>query len=324
MAYSREIYLKAREELQRRRSTAESERNRRHDEICLQFPEILEIEREMARTGAEAVRAIGMGQDATKYIEKISKANLGAQKMRESILLENGYPKDYLEIHYTCPDCQDTGYNGQNACSCYFELVKKYAFDEVSKGTPLSLMSFDSFKLDYYPLTKDPDSGLVPREHMSNIFSFCQMYANDFSLKSKSLLLLGRTGLGKTHLSLAIAGEVSKKGYSVVYDSAQNILNKIEKEHFRRSESSSDTLSAVCDCDLLIIDDLGTEFQTNFTLSAIYNIINNRSLTSLPTIISTNLGHKGLTEKYGERIASRIVGEYFTLGFCGNDIRQLK
>lgn len=324
MAYSREAYSKARTELQRRRTEAENDRKKRHDEVCLRFPEILDIEREMARTGAEAIRAVGLGKDAEEYIDKIAKANLCAQEMRKTILTSNGYPEDYLDIHYTCPVCEDTGYDGQNACRCYFELVKKYAFESVTKGSLMSEMTFDSFSLGFYPDTRDAESGVIPREHMSHILDFCKMYADGFSLKSESLLLLGRTGLGKTHLSLAIAGKVTDKGYSVIYDSAQNIINRIEKEHFGRGDSGSDTLSDVCGCDLLILDDLGTEFQTNFTVSTIYNIVNNRTLSSLPTIISTNLDHSGLTEKYGERVASRIVGGFFTLGFCGNDIRQLK
>lgn len=324
MAYSREIYAKAKREIQRRRSEAEEQRKKRHDEICCRFPEILEYEKEMARTGAEAVRAIGMGEDAAAFIEKIANANLRAQKMREKILHDNGYESDYLETKYTCKKCDDTGYYGQNLCECYHELVRKFAVEEMNRTSPMSLSSFDDFRLDYYPDKTDIESGVVPREHMENIFNFCKIYAQTFSKKSRNLLLYGRTGLGKTHLSLAIAAEVTEKGYSVIYDSVQNILNKIEKEHFKYSSANEDTLSAVCECDLLILDDLGSEFQTNFTSSAIYTIINNRILLSLPTIISTNADSKKLEEKYGERIASRIAGEYINLGFCGNDIRQLK
>lgn len=324
LAYSREIFAKAEEELRRRRAAAENERKARHDEVCLKFPEILEYEREMARTGAEAVKAIGMGKNAAEFIDRISKANLRSQELRKKILTDNGYAPDYLDINYTCKKCEDTGYNGQLRCECYHELVKKYAFDELNLSSPMKLSSFESFRLDYYPERIDPNTGVVPREHMSHIFDFCRSYANGFSASSRSLLLTGRTGLGKTHLSLAIAGEVTQKGYSVIYDSTQNILNKIEREHFNRAASSEDTLSAVCNCDLLILDDLGSEFQTSFTLSSIYTIINNRMLLTLPTIISTNLSSQALEEKYGERVASRIAGNYICLGFCGNDIRQLK
>lgn len=324
MAFSRDVYAKARAELQRRRSQAETERKIKHDELCLKLPEILEVEREMARTGANAFKAIGMGAQAKEFIEKISQANLDARKLREQILVDNGYPKDYLDVKYVCPDCEDTGYAEKGTCKCFQELVRKYAFEETGKGSQMTLTSFDNFRLDYYPTRVDPKTGVVPRDHMKNLLEFCVRYADEFSLKSGNLLMFGRTGLGKTHLSLAIAAKVTEKGFSVIYDSTQNILNKIEREHFSKNSFSDDTLSAVCTCDLLILDDLGSEFQTNFTQSAIYTILNNRGLASLPTIISTNLENTLIEQKYGERIASRIAGGFFNLGFCGNDIRQLK
>lgn len=323
MAYNREIYARARAEIEKRRRKAEDDRRKRHDEICLKFPEVLDCEKEMARTGAEAVKAIGLGEEADAFIEKISRLNLAAQKVRERVLTENGYPGDYLDTKYYCKKCNDTGYCGQRLCSCYHELVKKFAFEELEKASPMTVSSFDTFKLDYYPDKFDINCGVIPREHMKFTRDFCIKYAEEFTTKSRSLLMYGRTGLGKTHLSLAIAREVTKKGYSVIYDSVQNILSKIEKEHFNRASSAQDTLSAVCECDLLILDDLGAEFQTSFTTSMIYNIINNRILLTLPTIISTNLDNSSIEERYSERIASRIAGNYINLGFCGNDIRQL-
>lgn len=324
MAYSSEIYIKATEELRRRRADAENARKIKHDAVCLKFPEILDLEREMAVTGADAIKAIGMGEDAEKYIDTISRTNLRAQEKRKKILTDNGYPADYLDVKYTCRKCEDTGFCGQNYCTCYLELVRQIALDRLNKASPMKVSSFEDFKLDYYPDKLDPKSGVVPREHMKNIRDFCQKYALEFSLNSRNLLMFGRTGLGKTHLSLAIAGEVIKKGYSVIYDSTQNILNKIENEHFGRSEGVDDTLTSVCECDLLILDDLGSEFPTSFTAATVYSIINNRLLTSRPTIISTNLDNKRIEEKYSERIASRIAGDYFNLGFCGNDIRQMQ
>lgn len=324
MAYSKNIHLKARQTLAERKEKAERERKMRHDEICLKFPEILTAEREMARTGAEAVKAIGMGADAAAYIEKISKVNLQAQAMREKILTENGYDKDYLKTKYTCEKCRDTGSDGEYICECYRRLTKSLAFEELCRSSPMQLCSFDDFKLNYYPERLDPETGVVPREHMTNILRFCRVYAKDFTTDSQSLLLYGKTGLGKTHLSLAIAGAVIDKGYAVVYDSTPNIMNKLEKEHFGKAQTNDDTMEMLSSCDLLILDDLGAEFQTSFTVSALYNIINNRLLSSLPTIISTNLDPKALEEKYTERIASRFIGTYINLGFCGNDVRQIK
>ena len=159
---------------------------------------------------------------------------------------------------------------------------------------------------------------------MAGNYRYCKNYADNFSLKSPSLILYGATGLGKTHLSLAIAGEVIGKGFGVIYGSAQNLLNRLENEKFGRSGQDGDTLSLLLECDLLILDDLGAEFSTAFTLSAIYNIINSRMLASLPTIISTNLEPGELDKKYDQRIASRILGSFTPVYFCGRDIRQLK
>ncbi len=324
MAYSKNIHLKAKQVLAERKENAEREQKMRHDEICLKFPEILALEREMARTGAEAVKAIGMGADAQAYIEKISKTNLEAQAVREKILTENGFDKDYLKTKYSCEKCRDTGSHDGYICECYRNLTKSLAFEELSRSSPMQLCSFDDFRLNYYPERLDPETGVVPREHMGNILRFCQLYAKDFTTKSQSLLMYGKTGLGKTHLSLAIAGAVIDKGYAVVYNSTPNIMNKLEKEHFGKVQTNEDTMEMLSTCDLLILDDLGAEFQTSFTVSALYNIINNRLLSSLPTIISTNLDPKALEEKYTERIASRFIGTYINLGFCGNDIRQVK
>lgn len=324
MGYDKRIYAKAKRELANRKNKAESEQKARRDEVYLKIPEIAELEREIARTGAEAVKAIGMGAEAEKYIEKISAVNLKAQAKREQLLRENGYDTDYLQIKYSCDKCRDTGLRGAYVCDCFDKLVKKIAFDELSRSSPMKLSSFSSFQTKYYPDTLDPTTGVIPKEHMTNILRFCKLYAEKFTTDSQSLLMYGKTGLGKTHLSLAIAGEAVNKGYAVVYDSTPNIMNRLEKEHFGKNQSGDDTLEMLSSCDLLILDDLGAEFQTSFTVSCLYNIINNRLLSSLPTIISTNLDPKELEEKYTQRIASRFVGTYINLGFCGNDVRQIK
>lgn len=324
MGYNKNIYIKAKQEMAKRKANAENDQKMRHDEACLKLPELLEIEREMSKTGAEAVKAIGMGANAEKYIQMLSQQNLKAQERRERLLTENGYPADYLETKYTCEKCHDTGLCGEYICECYNKLVKSLAFEELSRSSPMKLSTFESFRTDYYPEKLDPSTGVVPKEHMTNIYEFCRLYAKKFTTQSRSLLMYGKTGLGKTHLSLAIAGEAVKKGYAVVYDSTPNIMNRLEREHFGRNTSDEDTLEMLSTCDLLILDDLGAEFQTSFTVSCLYNIVNNRLLSGLPTIISTNLSPKELEEKYTQRIASRFVGTYVSLGFCGSDIRQLK
>ena len=159
---------------------------------------------------------------------------------------------------------------------------------------------------------------------MENVLEYCQDWARYFTRKSQGLIMLGKTGLGKTHLSLAIAGTVIDRGYNVYYGSVPNIMNKLEKEHFGRNPSDENLLDELCECDLLILDDLGAEFSTQFTVSCIYNIINSRILSGKPTIISTNLTPNELEDKYTQRITSRIIGSYVSLKFMGRDIRQIR
>lgn len=324
MKYDGSVYERAEKELASRRSKAEKERELHHSEVVEKYPEIAELERQMAVCGLEAAKAIGMNKDkSAKFIEELKNHNLAAQKRRAQILKEAGYPDDYLEVKYSCPVCDDKGYINGRMCPCHKNLIRTIAYDKLSRISPLTVSTFEDFSLDYYP--EIPlENGVVPRRLMAGNYRYCKNYADNFSLKSPSLILYGATGLGKTHLSLAIAGEVIGKGFGVIYGSAQNLLNRLENEKFGRSGQDGDTLSLLLECDLLILDDLGAEFSTAFTLSAIYNIINSRMLASLPTIISTNLEPGELDKKYDQRIASRILGSFTPVYFCGRDIRQLK
>lgn len=324
MRYDSSVYEKAEKELAARRSKAEKERELHHSEVIEKFPEIAELERQMAVCGLEAAKAIGMKKGRSEeFIEHLKNHNLSAQRRRAEILKQAGYPDDYLETKYSCPVCRDTGVIEGRMCPCYKNLVRTIAYDRLSRISPITVSTFEDFSLDYYP-EAPLESGVVPRRLMAGNYRYCKNYADDFSLRSPSLILYGATGLGKTHLSLAIAGEVINKGFGVIYGSAQNLLNRLENEKFGRSGQDGDTMSLLLECDLLILDDLGAEFSTAFTLSAIYNIINSRMLSSLPTIISTNLEPGELDKKYDQRIASRILGSFTPVYFCGRDIRQLK
>ena len=203
------------------------------------------------------------------------------------------------------------------------KMMKKEVYNELNKMSPLELSSFENFSLDFYSDTPQPKSELTPKKRMAKILEFCKKYASQFKKNSPSLLMTGSTGLGKTHLSLAIAKEVIEKGFGVIYGSAQNIISKMEKEKFRGYQNSSDeTERHYIDCDLLIIDDLGTEYLTSFSSAAIYNIVNSRIMMNKPTIISTNLSMKELEKNYSQRMVSRIIGNNIRLEFLGSDIRQ--
>ena len=319
MAYSKETYKKAEQELAQRRSRALAERENHHRIAVETVPEILEAEEKMSRAGLATIKAVGMGAaDAKEYIQKLSEINLEAQAQRRLLLKSNGFPEDWLDVHYTCKKCEDKGFVGGIMCGCFKELLKSIEYEKLCSKLPVGNCRFDNFKLDYYP----DGAGTSPKKRMESVLNYCKAYAADFSHRSPSLLLYGKTGLGKTHLSLAIAGNAVEEGYGVIYSSAQNLFNKLEKDKFGKADTNTE--ETILDCDLLIIDDLGAEFTTQFTVSALYNIVNSRELEGKPTIISTNLMPEQLTKAYGERIASRILSDYVMLYFDGSDIRQIK
>lgn len=323
MSYGKETLLKATQILEARRSKAQRIQLARHMEVTEKIPEITKYESQLSASGLAVVKALGMGKDAKEYIDELSRINISIQDFIKTALKENGYPEDYLEVPYTCKKCSDTGFVGGYVCDCRTELLKSIAKDSLSKVSPCKECSFDNFDIKYYPNESYGDTGIIPKNRMSEILEYCKCYAEDFDTDSESLYLHGATGLGKTHLSLAIANTVAEKGYKVIYDSAQNILSSLEREKFG-SNNTGEREKEILDCDLLIIDDLGSEFSTQFTVAAVYNIINTRLNRSKPVIISTNLTGAELEAKYTQRITSRIIGGYVSLLFLGKDIRQIK
>ncbi len=324
MPYKREIFEKAQEILDKRRNQAEA----KNTAVTMMFentePLYREYKNEMIASVKEAIKAIDMSPDkAAKFIEEQKIRNLTAQQNVKKLLEKHGLPDDYLEVKYSCPECNDTGVCGTKLCSCHIELLKELAYEEAGKKSPLKICTFDDFKLSYYSDKAASAYEPSPRERMTDVLDFCRSYAAYFDIKSPSLLMMGQTGLGKTHLSLAIVGTVIGLGYSVLYNSAQNFFRELQNERFGKSGTSAFE-NMMLECDLLVIDDLGAEFSTSFTVSALYNIINTRINTGLPTIISTNLSLTEIEKQYTSRISSRFIGEYSLLYFEGKDIRQIK
>lgn len=320
MSCPKQILDRAIRELENRRFSAKSLWEQRNTEVERKIPEIREINAELAETCAKLARLIlTRSGNFDESLEKIKNLNLQGQERIIYLLTENGYNEDYLTLSYTCPKCEDTGFVGGKRCSCLEELIRKYSVEDLNNRSRMKLSGFDTFSLDYYP---EDLNGVPCRSIMANSLRYCINYAADFSQFSPSVFMLGKTGLGKTHLSLAIAEEVLSKGYSVAYGSIIDYLRKIEQEHFGRSDG--DTLKTLFDADLLILDDLGAEFESSFYHSVIYNIVNTRLNQGSPTIISSNLTSQELQSRYPERIVSRLVATYDHLKFVGNDVRQLK
>ena len=316
MIYRSEIYNKAINEINSRKDKAERDAENTKMKFLAQCPKAMDLERNLKSTSVKIAKAVLSGGNVKKALEELKEINLATQNEFMQLLNEYGYKNSDIEPCYGCEACKDTGYVDGNMCDCLKECLKKISFDELNKSTPLEISGFDNYSLSFFDSFSDEN-----KAEMEKNYSFCRNYADAFSLDSQSLLLYGATGLGKTHLSLAIAKVALEKAYGVVYGSAQSFVTKIEKERF---SDEAQTNSLLLDCDLLIIDDLGVEFSSNYTQSVLYDIINTRILKEKPTIINTNLDGAELEKRYGERVISRFFGSYKRLRFIGKDIRKMK
>ena len=311
--------------LERRRTAAERELAQRREIAYRKIPALEQLEQQIAQSGSAVVGAIGTGQNASEYLELLARQNTAAQAEKARLLLEGGFPPDYLKEKHSCGMCKDSGYAGGLRCECFTRLLEGLAYDELNMDTPLEQSGFEAFTLDYYSAAPEPGTGVIPRKIMEDNLTYCKKYAAHFHPGAKSLVFMGPTGLGKTHLSLAIAREAIEKGFTVIYGSAQNLLGRLERERFARfGEQTDETERALLSCDLLILDDLGAEHATAFSQACIYNIVNTRLMAKRPVVINTNLNSAQLNEAYGERVTSRIIGNYTVLRFFGNDVRQIK
>ena len=322
MAYSASIYRKAERILEKRRDSAVNEAQIRSEEIKGEIPEIEEIQKQLSRVGLEISQLFFYKGNTEEKVALLRDKSKCLIEQRGEILKRNGYSEDAMQPQYVCPVCEDRGFIGGRMCNCHRQLLKDLMKEEIRKLAPIDECTFDSFNLEYY--SAEPlENSIVPRERASRILETSRRYAQNFSLGSKNLLFLGATGLGKTHLSLAIANVVINKGFYVCYGTSQNICDDLQAEQFGRSEGIYYTKQQVLGCDLLILDDLGTEIDSQYSVATLYNIINSRILSKKPTIISTNCELSELLRKYDQRITSRITGEYTAMTILGRDIRNI-
>ena len=309
--YGYENYQKVKAEIEKRRLGAIAEADRRNFELRAISEGIRIIDAELVKTGLLLFKTACDGADITPIRER----NLELNAKRRSVLKALGYPEDYTEPQYTCKECSDSGFVGTAMCSCFREMVIKENIKSSGIGRLIERQSFENFSLAGYENEA--------RALMEKNLEAAKSFAENFGGAEKNLLLIGPTGTGKTHISTSIAKVLIEKGVEVLYDSAQNIVSAFEKDKFRSGYGAYEPEgNKYLECELLILDDLGTEFITQFTVSCLYNLLNTRMNKGLSTVISTNLSPAELSEKYEDRIYSRIVGqESRILLFKGKDKR---
>ena len=330
MAYEAAVLRRATQRLEEGRKRREEDLDRRRREIYAQLPRVAEIDRELRGTILEIISAsLRQGSDPVPAIGVIRDKNLDLQAERVRLLEENGYPADALDGRPACPKCGDTGWVGARMCDCLKQLCAQEQIAQLSRLLPLGEQSFDAFSLDYYSPLPWPGEALSPRENMEFIYEVCLNYAQKFGkFYFRNLFLTGAPGLGKTFLSACIARSVSENGFSVVYDTAVSIFTRFEEQKFSRdrldAEEARDETRRYLNCDLLILDDLGSELTTPFVQSALYTLVNDRLMSERRTVISSNLSMDEVRRRYSGQTASRLEGEYRVLPFYGEDIRLLR
>ena len=330
MGYEAAVLRRAAKRLEERRRQRQERQERRQREIYAQLPRVAEIDRELKGTIYQIIAAsLREGRDPAPSIKVIRDRNLDLQAEKARLLTEHGFPPDALDDRPDCPRCGDTGWVGAAMCSCLKELCAQEQIRELSKLLDLGEQSFDTFSLDLYSPLPWPGEELSPRENMEFILEVCSNYARKFGkFYFRNLFLTGAPGLGKTFLSACIARTVSENGFSVVYDTAVNVFARFEEQKFARDREEAgearDDTRRYLGCDLLILDDLGSEMTTPFVQSALYTLINSRLAADRRTVISSNLSMDQVRQRYTPQIASRLEGEYRVLPFYGEDIRLLR
>lgn len=318
MAGYKRFIPEALKRIEEKRAEAERMAEVKREAVYEKAPRLWEIDEELAETMVSLSRAVLKGANIAEELEKIKEENLSLSREKAEILKKHNLTAEDSKPHYSCSICEDRGYVEGNACSCLISLAKTLLYNSSASGAIDKTKTFENFDLSLYPETDE--NGNPIRERMKTVYEEAMRFADE---PYGNLIFIGRTGLGKTHISLAIANRIIDKGASVIYTSAPSMFMRIERERFSKEGDYLSYLEDLIDSELLIIDDLGAEIKTSVTVSALYQIINERLANNKPTIISTNLSVSEISENYEERIASRIFGSFDGYLFKGNDIRRV-
>lgn len=319
MSYNRTDYIKIRKQFEDKYLAARSTADARRDEIHLLIPEVKKIDDLLSHTGMDIMAVITSGtKNTSAEIAKLEARNNGLLKKRGELLRAGGYPEDYTDVHYECERCGDTGFLNTSMCDCMKKALVKEAYSSSGLGALIGTQTFDNFDYRYY--------GEEIRNKVKGYVSMLKSFSEGFSDKTyENYIMIGSTGLGKTHLSTAAAQVVIERGYDVLYVGAVSMLGDFEAERFGNgAHRKNNDVDRYYESDLLIIDDLGTEIINKFTNSYLYDVINTRINNKRCTVINTNLMPSEILSVYSERISSRILGEYTPMYFKGVDIRKQK
>ena len=322
MRTKNELYQEALRTVAARRQMARARAEDARAEAEAAVPALRHAEDEVRVRGLRCALAGASGKDRTEAAAALADAR---QKLT-ALLAASGRPADALEPKFSCKLCQDTGTVNGRTCSCVHKVMQQLRRQEIEQLSSLSISSFDTMELRYYPNTMDDKLGEPVRSYMGSLLAELRAYAEEFDRSSESLMLFGNAGLGKTHAALAIAGIVLEKDFDVIYVSSPDFFSKLEALHFGADPGGEEEtlLQTAAGADLLILDDLGTEFNSNFFLSTLYSLLNNRLGAHLPTIVTTNITDGALLEKlYTEKISSRLSA-FVPCLFAGQDIRSQK
>ncbi|MBR2743508.1 MAG: ATP-binding protein [Clostridia bacterium] len=319
--YSKQIFKNVNDAFEQRRAEAVSRRSAHRAEAAQKNARFAAIERELSQTASGLIGAVASGDNAKAAAEAAREKSLALQKERRALLLEYGYPEDYLDLKYTCEKCKDAGFTGSEMCSCYRRALNEEAHKTFNLSVHMPNATFETFDTSLYT-GETPPNMPNPRERSELVLNACRKFVHNFGKSGWNLIFTGKNGLGKTHLSSAIAHSLIDEGYDVVYETAGVIFSLMEDMRFgRATEEAEYRTERLNECDLLIIDDLGSEFTTQFVRSALFSIINGRLMNNKSMIISTNLPIEAISELYDERIYSRIAGNFTVLELYGEDIR---
>ncbi|PKK39837.1 Helicase loader DnaI [Clostridiaceae bacterium JG1575] len=287
------------------------------------IPRIAVLEDEMRRQSLACARAIlKKPEEAAREIERMKRSNLDLRQEKAELLVAHGHPADFMEPHYQCPLCQDSGYLGLKKCPCYSRRMAEIILETSDFKDLMVNSTFFHFNESLFDdEAKDPSYNKTARANMKNNLSLAKKYVREFKNHTENLYFYGPAGTGKTFLASCIAHELVKRGFLVIYRTAAQLMEDLKQVIFQGNQERKDLLLT---CDLLIIDDLGTEMPTDLSRTELFNLINQRLLHQKKMIISANLGLEHVRDQYSERLASRIMGDFLLMPFFGQDLRLKK